>query len=198
MGTCEIRNRGDAIPIVIIAALGVTFAVMALHGVTRDLGTAGSLSSVLALPIMVAIFYATRRLRHRTQRARMDSLRRDDHRNRAHLIATINMCKSLALGARASDPASPAAMSAMRDIAHYVGEARTINEHLFTEQGLHLAERAHTLALNAIAGQSCVSTDLSQILRDLAQLGTEILDVDSDALVRRRKREAGIEDSPPE
>lgn len=198
MSSEEIRNRGDAIPIVIVAALGVIFTIMALHGIVHSLGTAGSLSSVLALPIMVAIFYAAQRIRLRMQRARINTLRRDDRRNRARLIATINMCKSLALGARGSGPASPMAMPAIRDIARYVGEARTTSEHLFTEQGLHLAERIHTLALGAIAGQSCAPADLSQILRDLAQLGPEILDVDSDALAMRRKQEAGAEASYPE
>lgn len=93
MSSEEIRNRGDAIPIVIVAALGVIFTIMALHGIVHSLGTAGSLSSVLALPIMVAIFYAAQRIRLRMQRARINTLRRDDRRNRARLIATINMCK---------------------------------------------------------------------------------------------------------
>ena len=85
MGTREIRSRQDVAPLAIVTVVGVTATIAALHGVAHDLGTAGSLSSVLALPIMVAIFYAARLLHHRLRRARMATPRREDRRNRGGL-----------------------------------------------------------------------------------------------------------------
>jgi len=77
------------------------------------------------------------------------------------VLAAINMCRSLALGARGSIPGSPAAMSAMRDIALRMGEARAAHERLFTEQAMQFAEQAHAAALNAISRRACVPADIS-------------------------------------
>jgi len=192
------RRRGDAAPTLIVAAIVVAIAAAALRGDVRDLGTAGSLSSVLALPIMVAIFYAARLLQRRMRRARTDAMRREDQRDRSHVVTTINLCRSLAIGAKRSEPGSPAAMSAMRDVAHYVGEASTTHGRLLTGQGLQIAERVHAAALNAIEAQSCAPADFSNIFHDLRRLDAEILDIDSDALVRLREQAAGAGDPGPE
>jgi len=202
VGAGGTRDRGDAAPLVIAVAIGVAFAVAALRGDVRDLGTAGSLSSVLALPIMAAIFYAARLLQRRMRRARVASLRREDRRDRAHVLATINMCRSLALGARGSIPGSPAAMSAMRDIALHMGDARTAHERLFTAHGLRLADRVHNMvhnmALNSIRDRSCAPADLAHILHALKRLEPEVLGIDDGALAGLREREAGAGDPGPE
>ncbi|MDD9813327.1 MAG: hypothetical protein OXU86_00785 [Thaumarchaeota archaeon] len=198
MGTREIRSRQDVAPLAIVTVVGVTATIAALHGVAHDLGTAGSLSSVLALPIMVAIFYAARLLHHRLRRARMATPRREDRRNRAHVITTINTCKSPALGAERPGSEQAMAMSAMRDIAFHIGAARAMHGHLLAKKGNRLAERAYAAARRAIAGQPCVSADLSHVIHALGHLEGEILDIDSDALVRRRAQEAGAEEPGPE
>jgi len=46
----------------IVAAVGGILAAMIAFGIVHDLGTAGSLFSVMAVPIAVAIFYAARLL----------------------------------------------------------------------------------------------------------------------------------------
>jgi len=198
MGAGGTRDRGDAAPLVIVVAIGVAFAAAALRGDASDLGTAGSLSSILALPIMVAIFYAARRLQRRMRRARVASLRREDRRDRAHVLATINMCRSLALGAKGSTPGSPAAMSAMRDIALHIGDAGTVHERLFTGHGRRLADKVHNMALNSIGDRSCAPADLAHIFHALKRLEPEVLGIDDDALARLREREAGAGDPGPE
>ena len=198
MGQEAARSRGDAAPLLIAVSVGVAVTAAALRGDVRDLGTAGSLASILALPIMVAIFYAARLLHRRMRRSRVASLRRDDIRDRAHVIITINMCRSLALGARGSDPCSPAAMSAMRDVARHIGEARTTYGRFLTEQGMRIAEQVHAAALNTIEGQTCAPADFSHIFHALRRLDPEILDIDDASLVRRREEEAGAGDPGPE
>lgn len=191
----ESRNREDAAPLVVATVIGVIVAIAALHGFVHNLGTAGSLSSTLALPVMVAIFYAARRLRDRVLRARKVELRKEDQRNRDHMVTTINICRSLALGAEGSDSRSTATMSAMRYIAHHVGNARTTHEHLLTPEGKQLAEKVIVMALSAISGHSCAPADLTSVLHSLRQLNDKILDVDSRDLLKRREQAAMAEDS---
>ena len=164
-------------------------------GTVRDLGTAGSLFSVLGFGVTLFIFWIARQLSRRVRRTRLGLLRRDDLRNRNHMIVTTNLCKSLALGAEGADPASPATLSAMRDIAVHIGEFGTTYEYLLTVPGKMLAESVHEAALSAIASRSCASADLSNMLDSLGQIYGEMLDIDSEELVRRREQEVGAEDS---
>jgi len=186
------------VPLVIATAIGVTVTIAVLHGIVHDLGTAGSLSSMIALPVMVAIFYAARRLHSRMRRAKMDTLRREDRRNRDHMITTVNTCRSLALGAKKSDSGSTAAMSAMQNIADRIGMVRTTYKYLLTTDGKQIAEKAYNLSLSAIVAQSCAPADLASILHCLEQLNDEILDIDSPDLLKLREQAVGAEDSHEE
>jgi len=188
------RRRGlDAQTAIMLAAIGAIIAAAVWAGTVRDFDTAGSLSSILGFAATVLIFWIARLLSGRIRRARIALLRRDDLRNRNHMIAMTNLCRSLVLGARGADRGSPAALAAMRDTALYIGEFGTTYEHLLTEQGKRLAENVRVAALSAIAGKSCASVDVS-VLDSLERLEKEILGVDSDELVRRREREADAGD----
>lgn len=191
-------DMDDALFAGMMGTIATAAAFTVWVGFVRDFGTMGSLSSILGLFVASFVFWAAGRLSKRVRRTRLSLLRRDDLRNRNHLIVTINLCKSLALGAEGADPTSPTALSAMRDTALHIGEASTTYEYLLTEQGKKLAESVQDAARTAIVGKSCTPADLSHIVDALAQLEGEILDVDNDALTRRRKQEVGDEDSPPE
>jgi len=188
----------DALFAGMVGTIAATATFTVWVGLVRDFGTTGSLSSILGLFVASFVFWAAGKLSKRVRRTRLSLLRRDDLRNRNHLIVTINLCKSLALGAEGADPASPAVLSAMRDTALHIGEASTTYEYLLTGQGKKLAESVQDAARNAIVGKSCAPADLSHIIDALGQLEGEILKVDSQALVRRRRQEVGAEDSSPE
>jgi len=189
------RHRGiDAQFAAMLAAIGAIIAAAVWSGAVRDLDAAGSLSSVLGFAATVVIFWAARLLSGRIRRARMAILRRDDLRNRNHMIAMTNLCRSLVLGARGADPESPAALAAMRDTALYIGEFGTTYEYLLTGNGKRLAENVRVTALTAIAGKSCSTVGVSHMLDSLELLEGEILDVDSGELVRRREQEADAGD----
>jgi len=190
-------NRGIEIQIAImLATIGLIAAAAVRAGMVRDLETAGSLFSAFGFAVTLFILWIARLLSKRVRRARMGLLRRDDLRNRNHLIVTTNLCRSLALGAERSNAGSADALSAMRDIALHIGELSTTYEYLLTTQGKKLAESVRAAALFAIAGKSCATVDLSHMLAALSQLETEVLDIDSAELVRRREQEVDAEDSP--
>jgi len=177
----------------VVAIVVITVAAV-LVGLVRDFGTVGSLSSILGFLAASLVFWAARLLSRRVRRAREGMLRRDDMRNRDHVIFTIRLCKPLALAAEESGAGSPATVSAMRDIARYIGEARAMHGYLLTDRGRLLAEKAHTAALNATSPRSCASVDFPVIVEALQRLDEEVLDIDDDSLVRRREQEADAGD----
>ncbi|MDD9842843.1 MAG: hypothetical protein OXU85_02970 [Thaumarchaeota archaeon] len=196
MNTARWSDRGlDMQVAIMLAVIGAITVATVWTGTVRDLGTAGSLSSVLGFGVTVFIFWIARQLSRRVRRTRMGLLRRDDLRNRNHMIVTLNLCRSLVQGAEGEDPASPVALSAMRHTAQHIGEFGTTYEYLLTEWGKMLAEDLRVTALAAIAGKSCAAVDTSSMLDSLDQLEGEILDIDSEELVRRREQEVGAEDS---
>ena len=196
MNTARWSDRGlDMQVAIMLAVIGAITVATVWTGTVRDLGTAGSLSSVLGFGVTVFIFWIARQLSRRVRRTRMGLLRRDDLRNRNHMIVTINLCRSLVQGAEGEDPASPVALSAMRHTAQHIGEFGTTYEYLLTEQGKRLAEDVRTTALIAIAGKSRATVDTPHMLDSLVQLEAQILDIDSEELVRRREQEVGAEDS---
>jgi len=186
----------DALFAGMMGTIAATAAATVWAGLVRDFGTTGTLSSILGLFVGAFVFWAARQLSKRVRRTRMGLLRRDDLRNRNHLIVTTNLCRSLALGAEGADSSSPAILSAMRDTALHIGEASTTYGYLLTGQGKKLAESVQDAARSAIVGKSCAPADLSHIIDALGQLEGEILSIDSDELVRRRRQEVGAEDSP--
>jgi len=188
----------DALFAGMVGAIAATATFTVWAGLARDSGATGSLSPILGLFVASLVFWAAGRLSKRVRRARSGLLRGDDLRNRNRLIATVNLRKSLAPGAEGAGPASPAALSAMRDAAPRIGEASTAHECLLTGQGKKLAESVQDAARNAIVGKSCAPADLPHIIDALGQLEGEILKVDSQALARRRRQEVGAEDSSPE
>lgn len=183
---------------VILASVGVSFAILTLTGAVRDLATAGSLSSILALHIGVIVFVVARHLARRMRKARLLALRREDRRNKDHLAAIINLCASFVLGAGASGLSSPAAMSAMRHVAYHMATAKSLYGYLFTDAGKKAAEAVGNLALDSISGRSCALADAASMLAGLGRLEGELLDIDGDALVGRRMREAGAADPSTE
>ncbi|MDD9826500.1 MAG: hypothetical protein OXU86_07015 [Thaumarchaeota archaeon] len=189
------RRRGLDMQIAIMLAIIGAIAVATVWtGTVHDFETSGSLFSLLGFLATVFVFWIARQLSGRVRRTKMGLLRRDDLRNRNHMIFTIGLCKSLVQGAEGADANSPVAMSAMRHTAQHIGEFGTTYEYLLTEQGKKIAEKARAAALAAIIGNSCATAD-SHILASLEKLEGEILDIDSDELVRRREQEAGAEDS---
>jgi len=173
----------------VVAIVAITVAAV-LVGPVRDFGTAGSLFSILGFLVAALVLWAARLLSRRVRRAREGMLRRDDMRNRDRVIFTIGLCRSLALAAEESGAGSPEAVSAMRDIARYIGETRAMHGHLLTDKGRWLAEKAHIAALNATSPKSCASADFSMIVAALRRLDEEMLDIGDDSLVRRREQEA--------
>jgi len=188
------RDRDWGVLVVILAAIGITVVVMVMKGQVHDLGTAGSLFSILGLHVGVIVYVVARHLARRVRRARLLSLRREDRRNKDHLAGMINLCRSLALGARASGPNSPEALSAMRHIAHHMVTVKALHAYLFTEAGRQAAEDVSDLALSSVSRQACALADISAMLCNLVMLENETLDIDGDALIGRRMREAGAAD----
>jgi len=180
-----------------VAIVVITF-VTVLVGLVHDFGTAGALFSILGFLAAALVFWAARLLSKRMRRARMALLRRDDMSNRRHVIFTISLCKSLALAAEESGPGSPATMSAMRDIALHIGEARAMHGYLLTRKGRRLAEKVHTAALSATSPKACASVNLPMIVNTLQRLDSEVRGIDDYYLVRRREQEADAGDPPRE
>lgn len=195
MGTAGRRiGLDDAIIAAIMGPVALITALTAWAGLVRDFGTAGSLSSILGLPVTVPACWIARQLSKRMRRARMGLLCGDGMRNRNHVIFTIRLCKSLALGAEGPGAGSPAAVSAMREMARHIGESRAMHECPFTGKGKWPAERAHTAALSATAPRSCALADFPAIIGALRCLDTEILGIDDGSLVRRREPGADARD----
>lgn len=179
--------------VIMVAALSLIFAATTLTALVYGLGTAGSLFSVLALPATVIVFWAARQLRLKIRLARADALREKDRQNMSHMASTTNLCKSLAAGARGSRSALEAAL-AMHHIARYIGTSVALHGHLLTERGKEVADRVNVSALGAIAGNSCSPADLADILNGLGHLDKEMLDLDGDALARRRMQRSDAGD----
>lgn len=198
MSRVGVRDRDWSVPIVILASIGVAVTAMTLIGAVHDLGTAGSLSSILGLYMGVIVYVVARRLARRMREARLLSLRREDRRNKDLLASMINLCRSLALGAMASGPGSPAAMSAMRHAAYHMTTTKAMCGYLLTTTGMRIAEDVRDLVFGSISGQVCTLADLTAVLRNLGRLEGEFLDIDGDALAERRMREAGAADPVPE
>jgi len=198
MSRAGARDRGWSVLTVILASIGVAVTAMTLIGAVHDLGTAGSLSSILGLYVGVIACVVARHLSRRMQEARLLSLRREDRRNKDHLASMINLCKSLVLGAMSSETGSPAAMSAMRHAAQQMAAARALCGHLLTEGGMRVAGDVRALAFSSVSREACAPADLSVMLGGLGMLEGELLGIDGDALVERRMREAGAADTAPE
>lgn len=188
------RDRDWSILAVILASIGIAIVVMVLRGQVHNLETAGSLFSILSLHVGVIVYVVARHLARRMRRARLLSLRREDRRNKDHLAAMINLCRSLALGARASGPGSHEALSAMRHVAYHMVTVKALHGYLFTEAGMQAAEDVSGLALSLVSRQACALADISAMLCSLGMLENETLDIDGDALSKRRMREAGAAD----
>jgi len=198
MGRVGVRDRDWSVLTVILASIGVAVTAMTLIGAVHDLGTAGSLSSILGLYVGVIVYVVARHLSRRMREARLLSLRREDRRNKDHLASMINLCKSLVLGAMASEAGSPTAMSAMHHAAHHMTTVRAMYGYLFTGAGMQIAEDVRDLVFSSVSGQACALADLTSVLRNLGRLEGELLDIDGEALVERRMREAGASGAAPE
>jgi len=184
---------------IIIAVVGGALAVTVVLGLVYDLGTMGSLFSVLAVPIAVAIFYAARLLHWGIRRARLATLLDEDRRDRGHVTATINLCLHLAVGAsKPVESAEAPGMSAMRHVATHLGSIISQYSHHLSTDGQVLAQRAYVVALGALSANTCAQADFADIAMSLAYLGDEVLPLDDPQLEARRRRAAGIEDPPPE
>lgn len=176
-----------------VAILSLIFVATTLTALVYGLGTAGSLFSVLALPATVVVFWAARELRLKIRQARADTLREKDKQNMAHMASTINLCKSLAAGARGygSDLGT---VLAMHHIARYIGTSVAMHGYLLTDRGKEMADRVHVSALGAIGGNLCSLADFADIPNGLGHLDKEILDIDGDALARRRMKRSDAGD----
>lgn len=185
--------------VVIIAVVGGVFATAVALGFVYDLGTAGSLFSILAMPVAVAIFYAARLLHSGIRRARLATLLDEDQRNRDHVVSTVNLCLHLAAGAsRSSRPTAASEMATMRHVATHIGSIRSQYGHHLSADGKRLAERARDAAFGALSASTCARADFADIALSLSRIGDEVLSLDDPQLEERRRRAAGIEDPPPE
>ncbi|MCY4252139.1 MAG: hypothetical protein OXU37_01540 [Thaumarchaeota archaeon] len=184
---------------IIIAVVGGALAVTVVLGLVYDLGTLGSLFSVLAVPIAVAIFYAARLLHWGIRRARLAALLDEDRRDRGHVVATVNLCLHLAVGASKSGGSDGApGLSAMRHVATHVSLIRAQYSHHLSTDGKKIVEWARDVALGALSANTCAQADFDEIAMSLSYLGDEVLPLDDPQLEARRRRAAGIEDPPPE
>lgn len=198
MSHAAARDRDWSILAVILAAIGIAIVVMVLRGQVHDLATAGSLFSILSLHVGVIVYVVARHLARRMRRARLLSLRREDRRNKDHLAAMNNLCRSLVFGARAAGPDSPETLSTMRHVSYHMVTVKALHGYLFTEAGRQAAEDVSDLALSLVSRQACALADISAMLYNLGMLENETLDIDGNALTGRRMREAGAADPDTE
>jgi len=63
---------------------------------------------------------------------------------------------------------------------------------------MRVAGDVRALAFSSASREACAPADLSVMLGGLGMLEGELLDIDGEALVERRMREAGAADTAPE
>jgi len=176
-----------------IAIIGIAAAAAVRMGIVHDIGTAGALFSILALPITVLISAIARRISKRVRKARELAMRREDSRDIDYMISALNLCRSLVLGSMERGSTLGYTMSAMHHVADHIGTIKTRHGHLFTDQGKATAEEVRSPAPSSTTGQACAPADLASILDNLDCLRGEILDVDDDAPRERRLRHASAQ-----
>ncbi len=200
-GSREPREGTLGTTSVIIAAITAVLIVAVTAGIVHDMGTLGSLFSILALPIALAIFYIAQKLHLRARRSREAVLRDRDARNMDQLFATIDLCRTLVQGTMRSGTQSsaPDSMTTMRHITENIGIVRAQHGNLLSHDGSFVAERIRDTALAAIiAGNSCTKATLLYMDRSLVQLEDAMLRLDDPQLVGLRRREADAGSHMPE
>ena len=91
----EARDGTIGATAIMIAIVLAILAVAVPAGLVRDMGTLGDLFSILALPIMLAVFYTAQRLYSRARRDRTLILLEEDKRGKKYVMDTIDLCKAL-------------------------------------------------------------------------------------------------------
>lgn len=192
-------DRAVIAVVALVAVIGSILGTTIAFGIVYDLGTAGSLFSVLAVPIAVAIFYAARLLHRGIRRARLAALLDEDRRDRAHVMSTINLCLHLATGASKFDGVAMAlGMSTIRHIATHVSSIGSQHDHHLSVDGQKIVDDVCDASFGALGAGLCAHVDFADIALLLSHLEDELLPLDDPQLEARRRQAAGIEDSPPE
>jgi len=193
------HDRAIIAVVAIVAAVGGILATTVAFGIVHNLETAGSLFSVMAVPIAVGIFYAARLLHQGIRRARLAALLDEDRRDREHVVSTINLCQHIATGASKSGRlATELRMSAMRHIATHITLIMSQYSHHLGVDGKRVVEDVRSLSFGVLDTSSCARADFADIAKSLSCIGVELLPLDDPQMEARRRRAAGIEDPPPE
>ena len=193
----EARDGTIGATAIMIAIVLATLAVAAPARLVRDMGTLGDLFSILALPIMLAVFYIAQRLYSGARRDRKLVLLEGDQRGRKHVMDTIDLCRALTRAVMQSGKSDRAIanMSMLRHIAADFGMAMERHGRIFSDDGKIYAEHIRESALDALTeGNACSYVTLSQIDDKLEVLKDMILDIDDPGLEDRRSRAASITD----
>lgn len=191
-------DRAIIAVVALVAVIGGILGVTIAFGIVHNLETAGSVFSVLAVPIAVAIFYAARLLHRGIRRARLAALLDEDRRNRAHVAATINLCLHLATGASKLDVAATLGMSTIRHVATHLISIGSQYSHHLSIDGQKIVDSVCDASLGALGAGMCAHVDFADIALRLSYLEDELLPLEDQQLEARRRRAAGIEDPPPE
>lgn len=192
-------NRTMLAVVAIAAAVGGILATMVAFGIVHDLGTVGSLFSVMAVPIAVAIFCAARLLHQGIRRTRLAALLDEDRRDREHVVATVSLCQHLAVGAsKRGTTIAATRISSMRHIATHIVSIRSRYSHHLSTEGQKIVECVCDTSFNALNAGSCARANFADIDLLLSRVGAELLPLYDPQLEARRRRAAGIEDPPPD
>ena len=181
---------------IMIAVTLATLAVTVPARLVHDMGTLGDLFSILALPIMLAVFYTAQRLHLKARESRISLLKEKDKSSRKHMEDTVSLCLSTVMVIIKSKEPSLAVGNTlmMRQIVDDIGLARAQHGHVLDRTGQFLAERARTSALKVFEdGSVCSHTALPDLHDDLLELKGSMWGVDDKELVNRREHEAGFE-----
>ena len=193
----EARDGTIGATAIMIAIVLATLAVAAPARLVRDMGTLGDLFSILALPIMLAVFYIAQRLYSRVQRDRKLVLLEGDQRGRKYIMDTIDLCRALTRAVMQSGKSdyATANLSVLRHIVADIGVVMARHGHVFSHDGRLSAESIRESALGALGeGSTCSYATLSRMRNELDVLKGMLLDTDDHELEDRRSRAASFAD----
>jgi len=180
---------------VLIAVMAAALSVASMARIVYNMATLADLFSVFAFPIALFIYRLARSFAERSRAAHESSLREKDKKDIDHATAAIRTCHSVVLGiSRSSAISSPNILILTQSLAITIGAIKTQHGHLLTETGLRAAESARNSAeLILESGDDCLSLNTSCIAQDLKTLSNNILPLDDESLVERRRQAADAE-----
>ena len=172
-----------------IAAIIAALAVSTMAKTVHDMVTLSYFLGIVALPIMLAIHFVTQHLYSRSHYVRESVMREEDERSRNHVVATLNLCRSLIFGIEAS--ANPLSddrrMVIIQHIAEHVGIISARYGHILSANGRGFAIVARDSALYMLKINNIVHVRMNDMTNAIDALVHEVLDLDDPRLVDRRR-----------